>query len=83
VVAIERVAQLLKRCLREASELRDGERHIVIAASMTALYLSKDSARSPAMRESTRRLAAAGGSLTQLLVPVLRLWRTAYAVRGT
>lgn len=82
-LAIERVASLLERCLREAARLRDGERHVVIAASMTALYLSKDSARSPAMRGSTKRLAAAGGALTRVLVPVLRLWRTAYAVRST
>lgn len=82
-LAIERVALLLDRCLREAAGLRDGERHIVIAASMAALYLSKDSARSPAMRESTERLAGAGGALTRALVPVLRLWRTAYAVRST
>ncbi len=82
-VAIQRVERLLQRCLREAAGLTGGERHIVIAASMTALYLSKDSARSPAMRESTTRLAAAGGSLTRVLLPVLRLWRTAYAVRST
>jgi hypothetical protein len=81
--AVERVSWLLRCSLREAAGLRGGEKHIVIAASMAALYLSKDSARIPAMRDSTRTLAEAGGSLTCVLVPVLRLWRTAYAVRST
>ncbi|MGP0100141.1 MAG: DUF2600 family protein [Solirubrobacteraceae bacterium] len=81
--ATERVAELLQRAMREAAALDGGEKHIVIAASMAALYLTKDSARTPAMRDRTRTLAAAGGSLTRLLIPVLRLWRTAYAVRST
>jgi tetraprenyl-beta-curcumene synthase len=82
-LATERVACLVQRCLHESARLRGSEKHILIAASMTALYLSKDSARSPAMRDRTRALALAGGSLTRALVPVLRLWRTAYAVRST
>jgi tetraprenyl-beta-curcumene synthase len=80
--AVERVAWLLHRCMSEAAELRGGEKHILIAASMAALYLSKDSAGMPALSDSTRTLAVAGGSLTRVLVPVLRLWRTAYAVRS-
>jgi tetraprenyl-beta-curcumene synthase len=80
--AIERVGRLLRRCLGEAGGLQGSEKHILIAASMTALYLSKDSARLPAMRASTKTLAAAGGSLTRVLVPILRLWRTAYALRS-
>jgi hypothetical protein len=50
---------------------------------MIALYLSKDSARVSAMRDDTGAMAASGGSLTRLLLPILRLWRTAYAVRST
>ncbi len=82
-VATERICWLLRRCLREASGLRGSEKHILIVSSMTALYLSKNSARTPAMRESTKTLAFAGGSLTRALVPILRLWRTAYAQRST
>ena len=81
--ATARVGWLIRRCLTDAARLERGERHVVIAASMTALYLSKDSARVPAMRDETRALAASGGSLTRLLLPILRLWRTAYAVRST
>jgi tetraprenyl-beta-curcumene synthase len=81
--AIARIGWLLRRCLGDVGHLRRGEKHIVIAASMAALYLSKDSARAPAMRDGTRALAASGGSLTRLLLPILRLWRIAYAVRST
>lgn len=82
-VATARIAWLIRRCLTDAARIEGGEKHIVIAASMTALYLSKDSAHAPAMRDETRALAASGGSLTRLLLPILRLWRTAYAVRST
>jgi hypothetical protein len=78
-----RIRQLVERCLREAHALPDGERHTLIAACMAAMYLSKDSARAPAMRASTKVLADAGGPLTRLLLPVLRLWRIAYAQRST
>lgn len=81
--AAARIGWLIRRCLTDAARLQGGEKHIVIAASMTALYLSKDSARAPAMRDATRALAASGGSLTRLLLPILRLWRTVYAVRST
>jgi tetraprenyl-beta-curcumene synthase len=81
--ATDRIRCLIRRCLTDASRLQGGEKHIVIAASMIALYLSKDSARVSAMRDDTGAMAASGGSLTRLLLPILRLWRTAYAVRST
>lgn len=81
--AVARMTWLIRRCLTSAAGLEDGEKHVVIAASMIALYLSKDSARIPAMRDDTKSLIASGGSLSRVLVPVLRLWRTAYAVRST
>lgn len=80
--AIRRIHELIRRCLREASILDQGERHTLIAACMVAMYLSKDSARTPAMRPRSRSLAGAGGSLTRVLVPILRLWRIAYGQRS-
>jgi tetraprenyl-beta-curcumene synthase len=80
--ATARICLFMRRCLREAASLKDGEKHAVIAASMFAMYLSKDSALTPAMRETTRRMVDAGGSLTRLLHPVLRLWRTLYGLRS-
>jgi len=78
--AIERVAILIERSLAGAQTLRRSRRHVVIVTSMIALYLSKSTARTPAMQENTRLLTRAGGSLTRLLVPTLRLWRRAYSL---
>lgn len=82
-VAVRRVGELVSRSAREASSLPDGERHTLIVACMAAMYLSKDSARTVAMREHTRALIRAGGPLARLLLPILRLWRLAYAQRAT
>ncbi len=80
-VAIARLSELIRRSACEAGNLPAGDRHAVIAACMVAMYLSHERLRSPALRASRDRLALAGGSLTRLLVPVLRVWRLAYALR--
>ncbi len=82
IVARERLAELVARSATEARRLRDGHRHGVIAACMIAMYLSKDSARTPEMRAGTAGLVRAGGSLTRVLLPVLRMWRVAFAQQG-
>ncbi len=79
--AVERLGDLVREAALRARALPDGARHAVIVACMVAMYLSKDSARTPQMRASTRRLAAAGGSMARVLLPVLRAWRLAYAQR--
>jgi tetraprenyl-beta-curcumene synthase len=76
------MSQLVRRSLIETRSLPDSERHAVIVACMAAMYLSKDSARTRRMRDTTRRLVHVGGSLTRLLLPILRLWRIAYAQRS-
>jgi len=81
-VAVERVSELVRRSLSEARALPDGARHAALAACMIAFYLSKDSMRTPELRASARELRRAGGPLVELLVPVLRLWRTAYGQRS-
>lgn len=81
-LATQRICLLIRRCLQEAGSLKDGEKHIVIAASMFAMYLSKNSALIPAMRGTTKRIVDSGGSLTRVLHPILRLWRTAYGLRS-
>jgi tetraprenyl-beta-curcumene synthase len=77
--AKERVDRLVMRSAIEARRLHRGHRHAVITACMVAMYLSKDSARSAEMRASTASFIRAGGSLTRLLLPVLRMWRVAFA----
>ena len=79
--AVERLGELVREAVLRARSLPDGPRHAVLVASMVAMYLSKDSARTPQLRASTRRLAVAGGSLARVLLPVLRVWRVAYAQR--
>jgi tetraprenyl-beta-curcumene synthase len=81
-MAAQRVGELVGRSAAEARRLRNGHRHAVIAACMVAMYLSRDSARVPAMSSTTRSLVQAGGSLAMLLLPVLRLWRVLYTLRS-
>lgn len=80
--AVERLSEIIARARSQAHSLPGGARHEVILACMVAFYLSKDSVRTPAMRERTRRLKRAGGPMVALLMPVLRLWRTAYGQRS-
>jgi tetraprenyl-beta-curcumene synthase len=77
-IATRRVCELLRRSTHGARTLPNSHRHTVIVACMMAMYLSKDSTRAPELRATTVSLVRAGGPLTRLLVPVLRLWRVAY-----
>ncbi len=81
-LAERRIRELIRRSLSEARSLPNGERHELIVAGMVAMYLSKDSARTEEMRATTASFVNAGGSLTRALLPILRLWRTAYALRS-
>jgi tetraprenyl-beta-curcumene synthase len=81
-LATQRICALVRRCLREIMSLPDAEKHIVIAACMFTLYLSKNSALAPATRQTTNQIIQAGGSLTRILHPILWLWRTAYGLRA-
>lgn len=79
---LQGISKLVRAAVREARSLPHGHRHAVIAAAMIAMYLSKDTARSPQLRAGTAAFIGAGGSLTQLLLPILQLWRIAYAQRS-
>ncbi|MGN6188262.1 MAG: DUF2600 family protein [Conexibacter sp.] len=85
--SVEAGAERLGACIGESARavlaLPDGERHAVLLACMVALYLSKESARAPALRATTAEIAAAGGSLTRLLLPILRAWRLCNGQRRT
>jgi tetraprenyl-beta-curcumene synthase len=77
--AVRSIRTLVRASVAEACSLRNGHRHAVIAAAMIAMYLSKDAARTPQLRAGTSTFVRAGGSLTRLLLPILRAWRIAYA----
>lgn len=80
--AVRRLREIVDRAMRAVGGLRDGQRHAILVACVVAMYLSKDSARSPAARAGTRSLARSGGSLVRLLLPLLRAWRIAYGQRA-
>jgi len=73
--AVSRLRESIVESARGALRLPHGERHAVLVACMVAMYLSKDSARSPELKATTHDLVRAGGSLTRLLLPILRAWR--------
>lgn len=81
-LATKRICLFIRRCLREASLLKEGEKHILIVACMFAMYLSKNSALIPPLHVTTKRIIGSGGSLTRVLHPILRLWRTVYGLRS-
>ncbi len=82
-VAISGTCSLVRRCLYELRTLKNGEAHVLIVCSMVALYLSKDTGRTDTLRSRSTRIARAGGSLTRVLLPILRLWRVAHGLRSS
>jgi tetraprenyl-beta-curcumene synthase len=76
-LALQRTHELVSQSLEEARRLRGGARHALIVAGMVAMYLSAEEARTAAKLKTTGALVCAGGLLTRMLVPILRLWRTA------
>jgi tetraprenyl-beta-curcumene synthase len=81
-LALGRVHEIVERAMLGVRPLHNGLRHAVLVACMTAMYLSKDSVRAPERNATTRLIAEAGGSLTLLLLPVLRIWRIRYGQRS-
>ncbi|HEY3866337.1 MAG TPA: cytochrome P450 [Solirubrobacteraceae bacterium] len=80
-IAVRRLCEVVERVARETRELPKGDRHAALIACMLAMHLSRDGAYTQDMRADTRVLANASGSLTRLLLPLLRLWRAAYLRR--
>ena len=81
-VATDRIGEMVRESRREIRALPAGARHSVVLSCMIAFFLSKDSVRVPELRPSARELRRAGGPLVALLLPMLRLWRTAYGQRS-
>jgi tetraprenyl-beta-curcumene synthase len=76
-----RLGWLIRRSVEETESLTDGPRHLVIVSCMVAMYLSKDSVRTPDARARTTSLMHNAGPLARLLLPVLRGWRILYGQR--
>ncbi len=82
-LATKQIARLIDRALHEAAALSNPDRHRLLLACMVAMYLSKDTARTPESRDATEHLVSAGGSLTKALLPALRAWRIVFKQRST
>ena len=80
--AVERVTEVIGRATKVV-DLPDGHRHAVIVCCMITFYLASESVRGPELRPHTERMIHAGGSLSRMLAPVLRLWRIAYGQRSS
>ncbi len=74
-VTCERLREVLVRTFDGLRGLRNGRRHLLMAASMAAMYLSVGAHGDPQALASTRQIAAGAGSFTRLLVPAARAWR--------
>jgi cytochrome P450 len=77
-IAGERLCEIVRTLMLGMTQLPNRDRHVLMAASMVAMYLSAEAHRqSPQSARIARPIAASGGSLTQLLVPLAQLWRRA------
>jgi len=81
--ATDRLCWIVARSVERSLELERGERHAVIVSAMAAMYLSKDVARTVELRPSAGRIAASGGTLVRVQVPILRTMRRAHGVRSS
>jgi hypothetical protein len=80
--AVDRLAELIDRSFREVAGLRGKDRHMLIMAAMTAMFLSSVNLRDPLLRAPTRMLVVSGGTLTRALLPPLAAWRVAHRLRS-
>jgi cytochrome P450 len=71
----ERLREILAMTLRSVRELPSSLRHVLIAASMMAMYLSAGTRKDPRELANTKYIIAGSGSFTKLLVPIARVWR--------
>jgi tetraprenyl-beta-curcumene synthase len=80
--ARERLCEIVHESARQARALRRGTRHALIATGMVSMYLSKDSAREPALRDDADAILAAAGSLPRVQMPIMRVMRRLHGLRS-
>jgi tetraprenyl-beta-curcumene synthase len=81
-IAVARLAQIVYRSASGAGQLRRGTRHALITTGMVAMYLSKDAARDPALRDGTRVILGAVGSTSRVQLPIMRTIRALHHLRS-
>ena len=65
--ATEQIARLVRRCLTETHSLANAERHTLVIASMVAMYLSRDSARTALLSEAAAHISSGLAARSQPL----------------
>jgi hypothetical protein len=80
--AVDRLAVLIDRSLREVAGLRRSDRHVLIVAAMAAMYLSSDNLGDTSLRASRGLLIGSGGTLTRALLVPLKAWRATHHLRS-
>jgi tetraprenyl-beta-curcumene synthase len=76
-----RLREIVAHAMSEARELPSGQRHAVIVAGTIAMYLSKSSAWTMAVRPTTLAVLRACGIMVLPLLVLLRAWRLLQAER--
>ena len=72
---VRRLCESIDHSARNLLGLPHGERHAILLGCMVAMYLSKDSVFTPELSSGAACMQRAGGTLTRLLLPILRVWR--------
>lgn len=73
--ATARVVEIIGRAVTGAVRLPRGTRHALITGGMVAMYLSKESARDPRLRDDAAKIMRAAGSLPRVQRPIMRALR--------
>jgi tetraprenyl-beta-curcumene synthase len=76
-IALLRLHKIVALSATRARHLPRGRRHAIITTAMIAMYLSKDTARSPQLPPVSTGLARAAGTLVRIELPLLRALRLA------
>jgi cytochrome P450 len=74
-VMCERLHEILALTLHEVRRLPNGSRHLLIAASMMAMYISAGAGGQVEALAEAKKITAGAGSFTRLLIPAARIWR--------
>ncbi len=80
--ARERLCEIVHESACRARALRRGTRHALIATGMVAMYLSKDCAREPPLRDDACAILRAAGSLPRVQLPIMRIMRRLHGLRS-
>jgi tetraprenyl-beta-curcumene synthase len=75
--AVVRLAEIVRRSADGARQLPRGTRHALVTTGMVSMYLAKDAAREPSLRDDARSIRHAAGSLPLVQLPIMRLMRAA------